>query len=220
MWHVEETSGSAASFHGRDLMAGEAPALWWFEVDHPALVLGSSQPIAHVDAAACARRGVDVVRRRSGGGAVLLRPGDHLWVDVVIARDHPRWTDDVGASAWWLGDVWCAALATLGVDGVVHRGPMVRRAWSAQVCFAGIGGGEVLVDGRKLVGISQRRTRHGARFQCALYFRWDAPAHVELLAEPKPAVSDLADLVATVDAEPATIRAALAEALGAPTIPH
>ena len=35
-----------------------------------------------------------------------------------------------------------------------------------------MGPGEVERDGRKVVGISQRRTRAGARFQCVAYREW------------------------------------------------
>jgi hypothetical protein len=41
------------------------------------------------------------------------------------------------------------------------------------VCFAGIGAGEVLVGGAKVVGISQRRDRRGSRFQCVAHRSWD-----------------------------------------------
>jgi lipoate-protein ligase A len=40
----------------------------------------------------------------------------------------------------------------------------------------------VVVDGRKVVGISQRRTRAGARFQCVVHRHWDPSALLELLA--------------------------------------
>jgi hypothetical protein len=66
------------------------------------------------------------------------------------------------------GRAWRAALIEVaGADPGrlrVHRGGMVDSDWSALVCFAGIGPGEVL-DGAKLVGLSQRRTRAGARIQ-------------------------------------------------------
>ena len=48
---------------------------------------------------------------------------------------------------------------------------MACTGWCPLVCFAGVGPGEVLAGGRKLVGISQRRTRAGARFQCAVHVR-------------------------------------------------
>jgi lipoate---protein ligase len=131
------------------------------------LVLGSSQRLEVVDNATIGS--IEVVRRRSGGGAVLLIPGEVVWLDVLIPTGDPLWSDDVSLASHWLGDVWVAALG----GGEVHRGPLVRTLWSQLVCFAGLGPGEVTVEGRKLVGISQRRTRAGARFQCAVYARHD-----------------------------------------------
>lgn len=178
-WRVEHHRGSAAAFHARELPAPPVRSVWVHEVTAPALVLGSAQRDDVVDAGAAARAGVEVVRRRSGGGAVLLVPGEVLWVDVVLPRGDAHWVDDVGRSMGWLGDAWARVL---GGGATVHRGPMVHTAWSAQVCFAGLGPGEVVRGGRKLVGISQRRTRDAARFQCALYRRWDPAALAPLLA--------------------------------------
>ncbi|HEX4903649.1 MAG TPA: hypothetical protein VFV42_12605, partial [Acidimicrobiales bacterium] len=52
------------------------------------------------------------------------------------------------------------------------------------VCFAGRGPGEVLLGEAKVVGISQRRTRAGARFQCAVPVRWDPAPLAAVLAGP------------------------------------
>ena len=53
--------------------------------------------------------------------------------------------------------------------------------------------GEVVApDGAKLVGISQRRTRVAARFQCAVHRRWDPARLVDALVEPRPSVEELA----------------------------
>ncbi len=112
-----------------------------------------------------------VVRRRSGGSAVLVGPGRILWVDVVVPVDDPLWLADVARAGWWLGGCWAGALADVGIAGArVWRGAMVRSAWTPRVCFAGLGPGEVTVGeaGPKVVGISQRRTRVGALFQCAV----------------------------------------------------
>jgi lipoate---protein ligase len=170
-------------------------SVWIHDVSAPALVLGSSQRPEIVDDATIGS--IEVVRRNSGGGAVLLIPGDVVWVDVLIPTGDPLWNDDVSRASHWLGDVWVAALGF----GEVHRGSMVRTPWSSFVCFAGLGPGEVTVDGRKLVGISQRRTRAGARFQCAVYARHDPSALPGLLrlspSERAEATAALA-LVATV----------------------
>ena len=102
------------------------------------------------------------VRRRSGGGAVLLVPGEVVWVDVIAARRRPA----VGrrrrpGRPTGSGELWAAALAACGVTGadgapradgphaVVVAG-VLRRARDRARCTLG---------GRKVVGISQRRTR-------------------------------------------------------------
>jgi lipoate-protein ligase A len=215
-WRVERWRGSAAAFHAREIPDPADRAVWVFEVDRPALVLGSTQPADHVDTAACAAAGVEVVRRRSGGGAVLLEPGHALWVDVVLPGGSPEWRDDVGAATWWVGEAWVRALATLGVAGAgVHRAGLVTTPWSRRICFAGLGPGEVTVGGAKAVGISQRRTRRAARFQTALSLRWAPATLVGLLAEPRPAASELDGLVHAVGVPPDEALAAFVDALGA-----
>ena len=176
-WAVHRATGSAATFHQRPLEEPLERTVHVWEVDRPALVLGSAQPDTVVDRGACASAGVEVVRRRSGGGAVLLDPGATVWVDVELPRTDPLWRDDIGRAAWWLGECWAAALGDPGVGGaVVHRGPMVTTEWSPLVCFAGLGPGEVTagLGGPKVLGLSQRRTRAGARFQCAVNLRWES----------------------------------------------
>ena len=142
-----------------------------------------------------------------GGAAVgepcCSLPGDVTWVDVIIPAHDPLWCDDVGRAFDWLGDAWAAALSALGVeDPRPHRGPMRRTAWSDLVCFAGVGRGEVIVAGRKVLGISQRRTRSGARFQCAVLHRWDPVALVNALAldpeDRRRAAADLRDVAAGI----------------------
>lgn len=201
-WRVERLPSTAADFHAREVPDPAERAVWVCDPTDPALVLGSAQPDGRVDRAACARRGVDVVRRRSGGGAVLVEPGQVLWVDLVLPAGDPLWQDDVGRAFHWVGEAWSAALADLGAPGEVHRGALVRSAWSSEVCFAGLGPGEVTVGGRKVVGIAQRRTRSSARFQCAALARWDPAALLSLLAltssERAVADVDLAEVAAAV----------------------
>lgn len=185
-WPVEYGRGDVAGFHGRVVEVPVRRQLWWFETGRPTVVLGSTQRDEVVDAAAAASAGVDVVRRRSGGGAVWLAAGVATWIDVILPADDPLWDDDIGRSAQWLGAVWVDVLAHLGVDGAnVHTGAMAPRPHDRLVCFAGLAPGEVTVDGAKVVGVSQRRTRHGARFQCAVLHEWDPAPLMEVLALSK-----------------------------------
>jgi lipoate-protein ligase A len=171
---VERRTGSAGEFHAAPIPDRLPSAVAWvFELDRPALVLGSGQREEVADARATRAAGTEVVRRHSGGGAVLLNPRRCSWIDVLLPRHDPRWSDDVGTSAHWLGDTWASALRDLGVDAAVHRGALQKTTWGPLVCFGAVGPGEVIVGARKVVGISQRRTRIGARFQCLVLDRWD-----------------------------------------------
>ncbi len=200
-WHIERARGSAAAFHARPLPDPARRVVWVHEVDRPAVVLGSAQPASVVDEVAADRAGVEVVRRRSGGGAVWVAPGHVLWVDLIVARGDPLWDDDVGRASWWVGELWVEALTAIGVEGATaHRGAMVRTPWSSLVCFAGVGPGEVTVGpgGPKVVGISQRRTREAARFQCAAYQVFDPVPMLALLTPPTPRDAEVAPLAVGV----------------------
>jgi lipoate-protein ligase A len=208
-WGLSRFAERAQTFHQREVPAPVERSVWVCDATGPALVLGSAQPDGDVD------RGADleVVRRRSGGGAVLVVPGDLLWVDLVLPAGDALWQEDVGRAFHWVGEAWSRALADLGVEARVHRGALVRSDWSSAVCFAGLGPGEVTVDGRKVVGISQRRTRAWARFQCAALARWDPAALVPLLGLPASAADDLAGAAAGVGVDLDDLLAALLRAL-------
>jgi lipoate-protein ligase A len=164
-----------------------ARTVWVCEPTGPAVVLGSAQPDAVADRAACERAGVAIVRRRSGGGAVLVEPGRLLWLDVLLPAGDPLWDRDVGRAFLWLGQVWAEALRGLGVDAAVHGGGLERAPWSSLVCFGAVGTGEVTVGGAKVVGISQRRAREGARFQCSALGAWAPEDLLALLELDSPA---------------------------------
>ena len=122
------------------------------------------------------RRGAPAQRRGSGAAPA---GGDGVGRRVFPPGD-PLAESDVGRAFVWVGRAWAGALAAVGVVGAtVHEGASrPPTAWSAAVCFAGLGPGEVTVDGAKVVGISQRRRRDGALFQCGALVRWytGAPA--------------------------------------------
>jgi lipoate-protein ligase A len=220
-WAVERITGSAAALHGREALGDPHRRITVLDVDAPAIVLGSTQRVDVVDTTAAARRDVEVVRRRTGGGAVYLEPGSHVWIDVVIPVNDPLWRDDVATAFGWLGDAWASAIRDRGVIGEVHRAAVCHSILGRLVCFAGLGFGEVTVDGRKAVGLAQRRTRDGAWFQGAVLRRWDVEPYRELLAPGLAALTEdpTAELdavaVCALDTTPAHMADALLAALPA-----
>jgi len=223
-WAVEHLSGTVRELHERSaaLLSGTEEMTRVARVLQPvdrALVLGSTQPLTSVDQGACVTAGVDIVRRRSGGGAVLVDAPSLLWVDLVVPAGDPLWCPDVGRAAWWVGEAWSEALDRAGMGGTeVWKGPLVRNRWSSLVCFAGLGAGEVVsAAGQKVVGISQRRTRHGALFQCGCLLDWAPQRLLGLLTldpgERSAGLADLGGAALGAGVERAALEAALAAVL-------
>lgn len=214
-WQLTSARGEARVFHAADPAVDPCGlvlrAAVVHSVDRRTLVLGSSQRVGVVDSAVAGALDVEVVHRRSGGGAVLLVPDEFLWLDVVVPAGDPLWSDDVGEAMVWVGQWWCRALARVGIAGQVHRGPLVASPWSQQVCWAGVGAGEVVAaDGAKLVGVSQRRTRTYARLQTMCHLRWRPEWVSALVAAPRPLAGELSGVAAVAQCTAGDLQAALA----------
>jgi lipoate---protein ligase len=163
-WTVEHHRGIAEYlFHGLPEEVGRTIRV--LEADVPTIVLGSRQRVSPL----VRDVGAAVVRRRSGGTAVWL-DDSLIWLDVTVPVGDPLWVNDVTQAGLWLGE---ALADELGQGAQCYRGPMISNEWSALICFAGLGTGEVTRDGRKIVGVCQRRTKNYARFQCAVLRSWD-----------------------------------------------
>ncbi len=206
-WRLEERTATAEDLHASWPALVDAPecrAVALCRPVRPAVVLGSTQFGTDISPEVARAVGVDIVRRRSGGGAVVVTRHDPVWIDVWIPTGDQLWCDDVTRSFDWLGSIWRSALAdVLGPevgDGlrvarmvVDHPG---RSTWASAICFAGVGLGEVTVnDGRKLVGLAQRRSRHGAWFHGACVVRWNPTALIDVLvADPVERASAIEEL--------------------------
>jgi lipoate-protein ligase A len=173
-------------------------------IAHPlskAVVLGSAQRATDIDEAACEAEGYDILRRRSGGGAVLVAPGDQVWLDVFVPVSDPLFNTDVHVATYWLGELWKEVLSeVVGATAKLsmHRGKAVSSAWSSSVCFSGLGPGEITVDGYKVVGVSQRRSRYGAWLFSLALVNFDPLRLARMIA---PHLGDKKELVDTLSAQ-------------------
>jgi lipoate-protein ligase A len=78
----------------------EVATVFVAQVARATLVLGGNQPIDVVDLSLDPT--TKVLRRRGGGGLVLLRPED-LWIDWWIPQGDSRWNHDVRVSSTQVG---------------------------------------------------------------------------------------------------------------------
>ena len=151
-----------------DAAASGAVGLAATVVAPAALVLGSAQDATEATTA------LDVVRRGTGGGAVLCDAGT-LLVDLAVPAGYPLAPADVTEAYRPLGETLQAALAGIGIAcravAVAEARAMddARRAAARRACWAGISPYEtVLADGRKVAGLAQRRRRGAVLHQLAV----------------------------------------------------
>jgi lipoyl(octanoyl) transferase len=132
------------------------------------LSLGRMQPMSDVVLDACARDGVDVVRRPSGGRAVLH--DQEVTYSVVCRATDPVFGGRVLESCSRIHNAVAAGLALLGVPTQARALPAdirrdAREGATVADCFARPAAHELLdLRGRKLVGSAQAR-RSGALLQ-------------------------------------------------------
>ena len=147
------------------------------------LSLGRMQPLDDVDLAACARDGLDVVRRPSGGRAVLH--DQEVTYSVVCRSTDPVFGGRVLEACSRIHEAVASGLALLGVSTTPRAMPAnlrrdAREGAAVADCFARPAAHELLDDrGRKLVGSAQAR-RAGALLQ-----------HGSVLLEPPRAAAYL-----------------------------
>jgi lipoate---protein ligase len=187
------------------------PTMFVAHVARPTLVLGGSQPVDVVNASALSS--TSIRRRRGGGGLVLLRPKD-IWVDWWVPANDARWAQDVHTSSYHAGGWWAQALRdVLEGEVSVHRGSLTGDPALRFVCFAGRGPGEVFVDDRKVVGLTQWRVREGT-FLSTVFPREDTRGIADYLATVPAGLTEALPPITSVSLEASALVDRLAELSG------
>ena len=168
--------------------AGDSPpTLRFYQWAPPCLSLGKRQPLDGVDLAACRADGVDVVRRATGGWAILHT--DELTYSVVLRPDDPRVSGAILDTYRTLSQGLIAGLRFLGADAEMNPVIPGGAQNTSAACFEVPSAYEITLGGRKLIGSAQTRPagkvlQHGslplygdiARVACYLTFASEAGA--------------------------------------------
>jgi lipoate-protein ligase A len=150
----------------RAVARGEAsPTLRFYTWAPPCLSLGRGQAVDDVDHQALQAVGYDLVRRPTGGRAILHI--DELTYSVIAPEDEPRVSGGVVESYRRLSAGLVRGLERLGVVDIVADERSENRDAEGPVCFEMPSDYEITVGRRKLVGSAQMRAQgvvlqHGA----------------------------------------------------------
>ena len=201
------------------------PTLRLYAWSPACLSLGVAQPYADVDFARLRLRGWDVVRRITGGRAILHT--DELTYSVVGPVDDPILAGSVLESYNRIARALLTAVRALDLPVEMKEGKADENGTSNPVCFEAPSTYEITVNGKKLIGSAQARRKEGvlqhgslpltgdlARITQALAFANEsarAQAATRLLARAATVESALGRAVAWDDAAGAIVRAFEAE---------
>jgi len=139
---------------------GEAiPTLRLYAWDPPCLSLGHAQPFSDVDMNRLQQRGWEVVRRVTGGRAILHT--DELTYSVIAPTNEPRVEGSVLESYNRLAQALLLAVQTLEIPVEMKEDKVKQNETPNPVCFEVPSTYEITVNGKKLIGSAQARKKEG-----------------------------------------------------------
>jgi lipoyl(octanoyl) transferase len=167
----------------------EAPATLRLYAWEPACFsLGYAQPIGDVDKKILQEHGWHLVRRPTGGRAILHT--DEITYSVVGPPEDPRLAGGVLESYKHLASALLNALHILGIPAEALEKPSSSSAESTRhheenpICFEVPSNYEITVVGKKLIGSAQARRRDGVLQHGSLPLHGDLTRIVRVLALP------------------------------------
>ena len=161
-----------------------APTLRLYSWEPPCLSIGYAQPIADADLSRLQAHGWDLVRRPTGGRAILHT--DELTYAVIGPQHEPRLAGGVLESYQVLATALLEALHRLSVPAETesHTYSPQSYATNGAVCFEVPSNHEITARGRKLLGSAQARRREGILQHGTLPLHGDLRRIVDVLAYP------------------------------------
>ena len=135
------------------------PTLRLYAWDPACLSLGHAQPFSDVDMNRLQERDWEVVRRPTGGRAILHT--DELTYSVIAPNDEPSVAGTVLESYNRLAKALLLAVKSLELPVEMKEGKANENGTSNPVCFEVPSTYEITMDGKKLIGSAQARKKEG-----------------------------------------------------------
>jgi len=133
------------------------PTLRLYAWEPACLSLGHAQPYADVDVNGLREQGWEMVRRPTGGRAILHT--DELTYSVIASTSEPAVSGTLLESYSRLAQGLLHAARLLGLPAEIKAGTHTNVEASNPVCFEAPSAYEITVGGRKLIGSAQARRK-------------------------------------------------------------
>ena len=165
---------------------GSLPTLRLYAWEPACLSLGYAQSLTDVDIPRLRAHGWEMVRRPTGGRAVLHT--DELTYSVIAPLNEPRVAGTVLESYRRLAQALVQALIMLSLPVQVNENSSSPHTTDANpVCFEVPSTYEIIVGGKKLVGSAQARRKEGVLQHGSLPLAGDLTRIIQVLTFPDEA---------------------------------
>jgi len=136
------------------------PTLRFYTWVRPSLSLGCFQKTSDLDLDYCRHNAIPVVRRPTGGRAILH--GDELTYSFSVRTDEKPFSEGLMASYRRISSAFNLAFRKIGisVESKMQR-ERGRVLTGNPLCFESSSYGELLLNNRKIVGAAQKRWKDG-----------------------------------------------------------
>lgn len=158
------------------------PTLRLYAWEPACLSLGYAQPLTDVDMPRLQAHGWEIVRRPTGGRAILHT--DELTYSVIAPLDEPRVAGGVLESYSRLAAALLEALRLLNLPAEINDEEAVKSKTPNPVCFEVPSTSEITVRGKKLVGSAQARRKEGILQHGSLPLTGDLTRILQVLVYP------------------------------------
>jgi len=187
-----------------------SPTLRLYAWEPACLSLGHAQPFADVDRTRLREHGWDVVRRATGGRAILHT--DELTYSVIGSAEEPLLAGGVLESYNRIARALLRAVKNLELAVEMKEGKIDDQAAPNPVCFEVPSTYEITVQGKKLIGSAQARRKEGVLQHGSLPLRGDLTRICQALAFESEAARQ--DASKRLLARATTVESALGRAVG------
>ncbi len=139
--------------------------------DRPSLSIGCFQKVSDVDTGYCHKKGYPIVRRQTGGRAVLH--DSELTYSFSASADSPVFNGSLNDNYAVISRALLLALKLKGIEAAASFSRKRENSHKHPACFRSVSYGEITVGGKKVIGSAQKRHKDGFLQHGSILFSFD-----------------------------------------------
>ncbi len=160
------------------------PTLRFYQWQRPSITIGCYQRSEEVDLLYCKKNNIPVVRRPTGGRAILH--GEDLTYSFSSKNTPPYFSEGLLKTYNHISAAFLGALKSLGFKAVMKtRKEKGRVLTGSSICFQSVSFGEITIDNKKVIGSAQKRWPDGFLQQGSILLRLNTDEMIRIFRDSR-----------------------------------